>query len=213
MTPNLIHFIVGSSPSPLVIKCLDSWEILKQHNFEIRIWNDETIIPFITTWYPWTLEAIRNARNRAEAADISRFALVYHFGGYYIDWDIQLLDVEKFIELCESNPNGYLIQDPVNQTIAPEAFSATKEEPFLLSLLENITDIYKYGFRDSMTTPFYSGPFRMREVLYFNKMKTLQNIKRVKEVFLYDYSEIRLKPKRDIEVPMIHYWAHAWIKH
>jgi len=211
MVPKIIHIIVGPKANFLIKKCIYSWSVLNDVGFEIMIWDDNKILDFMKKHYAFTLGAIENARNHAEVADLARYAIVHYFGGYYFDWDIELLNKERFLYLCDSNPLGFLIQDPINQTLAPEAFSALPGEFFFNCLLDNIVDIFSNNFRDSMPTPHYSGPFRMREVFYFHKQRTRQSIKLVKEVFLYDYLEIRQMPPREVEVPMIHYWIHSWL--
>jgi hypothetical protein len=210
MTPQIIHQITGPRSNGLTQKCLDSWQILAYYDFEIKIWNDESLKIFIGQYYPFAQAAFINARNHGEAADIARYLIVYHFGGYYVDWDVQLIDLNKFFTIVEEYTNGFLIQDQFNQTIASEAFSASKQELFLLGLVENIVSIYENNFRDSMSTPHYSGPFRMRDYYYFTKKDSKQALIPVKDVFLYDYSEIRQMPPRNHSTAMIHYWIHSW---
>jgi mannosyltransferase OCH1-like enzyme len=210
MVPKIIHHIVGPDPSPLVDKCLRSWLRLKSHGYEIKIWNDFTIETFVEEKYPFVLAALQDARNYAEAADIARYAIIHYYGGYYVDWDIQLLDINKFFELSTLE-YGFLIQDPSNKTLASECFSSAPNEPYLLRLVENISYIFENGARDSMSTPEFSGPFRMREVYLFTRKDSRQKTIPVKEIFLYDYEEIRFLPARDDSIPMIHYWEHNWI--
>ncbi len=212
MVPKIIHRIVGPKPSPLVVQCITSWNVVKEHGYEINIWNDDLLKEFIAKEYPHILDAFISARNYGEAADIARYLIVYHFGGYYFDWDTELLSLNKFLELAEQNPHGFLVQDPVNQTLSPEAFSALPRERYLFNLLDNICYIHENGFRHSLQTIHYSGPYRMREVYYFTRKASLQNLIKPKDIFLYDYWEIRQKPFRDEEVAMIHYWEHGWMK-
>jgi mannosyltransferase OCH1-like enzyme len=212
MVPKIIHRIVGRKPSPLVTHCMNSWEIIKDYGFEIRIWNDALLEKFIAQEYPSVLSAFTTARNYGEASDIARYLIVYHFGGYYFDWDTELLNINKFLELPVQNPSGFLIQDPVNKTLAPDAFSAIAGEKFLYNLLENICYIHENGFRDSLKTIDYTGPYRMREVYYFTKKNSQQNLIKPKDILLYDYWEIRDQPFRDEEVAIIHYWEHGWMK-
>jgi hypothetical protein len=178
--------------------------------FTIRIWDDALLEEFIAREYPFALDAFLNARNHAEAADIARYLLVYHTGGYYMDWDVQLLNRAGFLQLADSAPYGFLLRDPLNMSIAAEAFSAQKGESYLLCLVKNIVDLYERNQRDSMATPQYSGPFRMRDVLQIQATK--QTIVPVKEVFAYDYAEIRNMPERPITQPLVHYWLHTWFE-
>jgi hypothetical protein len=49
----------------------------------------------------------------------------------------------------------------------------------------------------------------MRDTL--KKFSTKQSLIPVKEVFVYDYSEIRIMPDRESGQPLIHYWLHSWL--
>jgi mannosyltransferase OCH1-like enzyme len=209
MVPTILHQIVGPKADAVVKYCLASWQSLLGDEFDIVIWDDALLAAFITKEYPFALNAFLTARNHAEAADIARYLLVYHTGGYYMDWDVQLLDKKAFIDLIDRTPKGFLIIDPANGSIAAEAFSAARNETYLLRLVENIVGIYERNERGRYTTPFFSGPFRMQIVL--KEHTTGQSIIPVKEVFAYDYSEIREMPEREITQPMVHYWLHTWI--
>ena len=207
--PGILHQIVGPNTNELIDKCIASWKVLQPLGFTITIWNDESLEEFISTNYPFALEAFLDARNHAEASDIARYLLVHHTGGYYMDWDIELLHIDRFIELIQKTETGFLLQDPANLTLASEAFSAGRHEPYLLSLVKDIVDLYNRGQRDSMGTPQYSGPFRMRDSLLTSG--TRQSLVPIKEAFLYDYTEIRIKPEPPVQRPMIHYWLHTWL--
>jgi len=209
MTPKTLHHIVGPVINPIVKRCLDSWKDLKKHGFCIRVWNDQDIQRFISQHYPFALQAVLQARNHAEAADIARYLIVYHFGGYYFDWDIQLLDKDLFLKLAKEQKNGFLLRDAFDESIASEAFSAIKGELYLLRIVQEIVEAFQTGEREKMMTLKYSGPLRMRDVL--RRFNTNQQVLKVKEVFLYDYQEITKMPEREITVPMIHYWLHSWL--
>lgn len=209
MVPKIIHQIVGKQPSELVAKCVQSWQILQEQGIEFMRWDDTSLGKFIMHFYPMFYNSFNNARNHSEASDIARYLLVYHYGGHFIDWDIELLSPGKFIELDQTYPFGYLVQDPVNQSLASEAFSGTVGEQYLYNIVDNIAYIFENGYRDSLGMSEYSGPYRMREVYYSTKKNTKQIPVIIKDVFLYDYWEIREKPPRDREVAMLHYWEHA----
>jgi len=210
MLPKIIHHIVGPKKNKVVNRCLKSWQELTKSGFEIKIWTDESIEVFVKEHYHFALDAILNARNHAEAADIARYLIVFHYGGYYFDWDIQLLNMELFLNLNDKHLNGYILKDPKDGSLASEAFSAKRGELYLYALVEDIVKIYADGKRDDLNTLNYSGPFRMRDTLLRCRNST-QSILEVKDVFLYDYHEIKEMPERIEERPMIHYWLHSWL--
>lgn len=209
--PKIIHLIVGPKANALTDRCVYSWEVLKYYGYEIRIWNDDLLTPFLQEYYPFAVEAFTKARNHAEAADIARYLMIHAFGGYYMDWDIELLHVDVFQDLVSRCPYGYLVIDPINGSLASEAFAAKKQEPYLLSLTEDIVEIYNNGLRETLRTPDYSGPYRMRDSLQ-KHANSSQLLVPVKEIFVYDYSEIRQMPERELTSPLIHYWLHSWMR-
>lgn len=210
MVPKLIHQIKGLTPSPLVQRCLLSWEVLKENGFDIMYWNDHDLKYFIQTHYPFALNPFINARNHAEAADIARYLLVYHHGGYYVDWDIHLNNSQSFNDLASANRTGYLIVDPINGSFASEHFSANKKEKILMEIINDIVATYDRGERELMNTPQYSGPFRMKYSISKSENNILSIIK-VKDIFEYSYEEIRKADKFGVNAIMTHFWEHSWL--
>lgn len=209
-TPQIIHQIIGKKATPLILRCTESWKQMLEYGFEIKIWNDTTIEEFLSEVHPFAREAFVNARNHAEAADIARYLIVYTYGGYYVDWDIELLDCRGFLATSDSYENGYMLIDPPNKTLASEYFCSIPGDEYLLKLTEDIVDLYNNGSRETLFTPQYSGPYRMRDSLAKHS-KTGMALVPVKEVFAYDYSEIRNPPRGPIKQPLIHYWVHSWL--
>ncbi|MDN5285033.1 MAG: Mannosyltransferase [Mucilaginibacter sp.] len=210
MLPKLIHHIVGPKTNEIVDRCLESWQVLKSEEYQFMIWTDLSIADFLSKNYPHIYNAFINARNHGEAADIARYILVYHYGGHYIDWDIHLINPDEFLLLCQKNPFGYLLRDDKDGSLASECFGATKNESFLNSVIKDIISVYDSGLFREYHTLYYTGPFRLKEALENNQTK--QNILRVKDVFVYDYSEIKEMPEREFSQPMIHYWLHSWLE-
>lgn len=211
MLLKIIHHVVGMKTNEVVERCLDSWQVLAEENYEFMIWTDDTIEKFLTANYPFISPAFKSARNHAEAADIARYIIVYHHGGHYVDWDIQLINPYEFINLCNSNPRGYLLCDFKDQkSVASECFAAEKKEPYLMSVIKDIVKAHENNSFQNLHTLWYTGPFRMRDTL--QNCKTAQTILNVKDVFVYDYSEIREMPEREMVQPMIHYWMHSWVQ-
>ncbi|AIM35471.1 hypothetical protein KO02_01450 [Sphingobacterium sp. ML3W] len=209
MIPKILHQIVGKKSSDLVKECMESWRKLTNYGFEIKYWDDDKLLELIELRYPSVLNTFKSARNHAEAADIGRYIIVYNEGGYYCDWDINLNDKDQFLELVQQTPSGYLLLDPINNVPAAEHFSGTKNEPFLLSVINDIVETFNRGEQDLMFTPQYSGPYRMLNSLLRHK-NSLQDLLNVKEVFEYDYIEAKSAIEFQKSGIMTHYWEHSW---
>lgn len=210
MVNKIIHQIVGPRADKLINVCLHSWEVLVNYGFEIKTWNDDLIEEFISNLYPFAFPAILNAKNHAEKSDITRYLIIYHFGGYYMDWDIEMINSNRFLDICNKAPKGFLVIDPFNETLASECFSALSGEPYLLSLSQDIIELYNNDLQKYLPTPQYSGPYRMRDSLKRHRNSSQKFIE-VNDIFVYNYREIRERPKRKCNSPLIHYWLHSWL--
>ncbi|WP_288882427.1 glycosyltransferase family 32 protein [Pedobacter panaciterrae] len=210
MLPKKIHQIVGPNPSNVVVRCLQSWRKLEDLGYQIIYWDDDDLSKFILEEYPYAYESFRTARNHAEAADIARYLLVYHYGGYYVDWDIHLNNINLFLELAGREESGYLVIDPLNDTLASEHFAAPEKELYLLRIVDDIVDTFNRNERDLMNTPQYSGPYRMKYSLQKYRHSKQRKIP-VKEIFEYSYDEIRSQTTFMQNGIMIHFWEHSWL--
>ena len=88
MIPKIIHLCwLSGDPYPEKIqKCLASW---KKHlpDYEIMLWDTNR---FDVNSTAWTKEAFE-AHKYAFVADYIRFYAVYHYGGIYLDSDVEVL--------------------------------------------------------------------------------------------------------------------------
>lgn len=88
MIPKIIHLCwISNDPYPALIKhCLESWgRILPE--YKIVLWNAERVSKIKSVWVD---EAIKS-RKYAFAADFVRLYALYHFGGIYLDADVEVI--------------------------------------------------------------------------------------------------------------------------
>ncbi|MBV2228483.1 MAG: hypothetical protein KUL85_16625 [Sphingobacterium mizutaii] len=208
--PKIIHQIVGPGVNEFILRCLNSWKVLEKHGFAIERWDDSKIADFLYKFHRFSYDAFINARNHAEAGDIARYLIIHEYGGFYVDWDIELIDIEAFFSLNDNYRNGFMLIDPSNGTLASEFFCCIKSDPFLMGLSKDIAELYENGDREKFLTPQFSGPYRMRDS-FAKYPNTYMNPIPVKDAFAYDYSEIRNPPEGEITQAMIHYWLHSWV--
>ena len=86
--PKIIHYCwLSGDPIPANYqRCMDTWK--KQlPDYELVLWDTQR---FDINSTPWTKQAL-DVKLYACAADYIRLYAVYHFGGIYIDMDIEVL--------------------------------------------------------------------------------------------------------------------------
>lgn len=88
MIPQIIHLCwLSGDPYPEKIrKCIDSWKKVLP-DYEIMLW-DKQRFPLESS--DWVKEAYK-AKKYAFAADYIRFYSLYHYGGIYLDSDVEVL--------------------------------------------------------------------------------------------------------------------------
>lgn len=97
MIPKIIHYCwLSDEHYPfLVEKCIESWKLLLPE-YTFILWNKEQIDIYSNLW----LKQAYENRKYAFAADYIRFYALYHYGGIYLDADVEVL--KSFTPLLNS---------------------------------------------------------------------------------------------------------------
>lgn len=88
MIPKIIHYCwFGKGKYPAIVqKCIKSWHKFCP-NYEIKLWNEDNYHVFQNAY---TAEAYK-AKKWAFVSDFARLDIIYHYGGIYLDTDVELL--------------------------------------------------------------------------------------------------------------------------
>ena len=93
MIPKTIHlcWISGDPYPPKIKKCIDSWKDGKGggqlSDYSIVVWDYDKVM---SLGYKWISQAVK-AKKYAFASDCVRFYALYHYGGIYLDSDVEML--------------------------------------------------------------------------------------------------------------------------
>lgn len=129
MIPKIIHYF-WQSPGPMPQKlrrCVDSWSRFCP-DFEIRCWDGSSLGEDTPLWVRQALEC----RKYAFAADYMRYYALYHFGGIYMDTDVELIRpfghlLDAPYLLCHES-HGYQVESGVA--------AVEKGNPFIKAMLD-----------------------------------------------------------------------------
>jgi hypothetical protein len=228
----LIHQItLGNDVPEFNRQCLNSWRQLTGRDFEIVSWTDRRVSEYLENCP--VAEApmlVKMSRNYGEVSDILRMAIAYSYGGLYVDWDVLLVDAERFLGLVGAleSTSCVLIRDP--HTTAPEfscvydnsLFYIRKGNPLARDFLAEINE--NYAKEPLPITPYLTGPLALTSFLeshplYKNDCRMVDT----RDIYAFDYEDVigRTKDHRQRDVllndvtpggaPAIHFWTHAWV--
>lgn len=65
-----------------------SWESLREHGWEYKLWTDADIDAFVAKEYAWFIDQFRAYPRGVQRADCFRYFILHHQGGLYVDLDI-----------------------------------------------------------------------------------------------------------------------------
>lgn len=149
MIPKVIHYCwFGSSPkSDLIQMCIESWKKYCP-DYEIIEWNEEN---FDINSNAYVKEAYE-AKKWAFVSDYVRLWVIYHYGGIYLDTDVELL---KSMDSFRKDEAFFAFE---NDTYIATGlgFGAEQGHPVIKVLLDDYSNVHfrtESGFYDETPCP------------------------------------------------------------
>ena len=215
MIPKIIHLCwLSGDPYPRKIqKCLDSWDKYLK-DYEIVLWDTNR---FDLKSSIWVKQAFEN-RKYAFAADYIRFYALFHFGGIYLDSDVEVLkDFDDLLDL------PYFIGAEKAQTPEAAVIGAEKGCDWIKQCLDyynNRSFINENGEFDIRKLPEIMveqiKQLKPIRVLSLQESKDIRKMDMQREVL--EFNDAFFSPKvfdsREVEITpytyVIHHYQNSW---
>lgn len=159
--PKIIHQIWTTKKVP------EKWRVLQQGcrdmnpGYEYMLWTHDEIDTFIKTNYPWILETYNSYPYPMERLDAARYFILYHYGGVYIDMDMEC--ITPFDRILRNVTEASSDVDVVLAATAPVGVTSSfliskKNHPFLKRMTEGLSDANKWYLSPYWTVIVSTGP-------------------------------------------------------
>ena len=226
----LIHQIVlGKKVPRFNQECLSSWHRLKDRDFTIVTWTDRRVPEYLAQCPVETRMLYQTSRNYGEASDILRMAIAHSHGGLYVDWDVLLVNPERFLEVLGdvSSSSCTLIQDRLTKepnyssVYDNSLFYMRKGNPLALHFLSAMKQ--NYTMDPLPQTPYLTGPLALTAFLESHEeYKDACRLIDMVDIYAFDYEEVIRQTKDHMHrevlkghwspkgAPAIHFWMHTW---
>lgn len=215
MIPKIIHlcWLSGDPYPPKISRCLASWEKYLPE-YEVILWDTNR---FDLNSSIWVKQAF-DKKKYAFAADYIRFYALYHYGGIYLDSDVEVL--KSFDDLLDL---PYFLGAEKAQTPEAAIIGAEKECDWIKACLDYYQDrhfINEDGSLDIKTVPDIMikqiEQIKPIRVLSLEESLNIRNLNMENEVL--EFNDVFFSPKvfdsREVEITpytyAIHHYQNSW---
>jgi mannosyltransferase OCH1-like enzyme len=144
---------------PLVEKTLSV-----NKNCNHLFFTDEDIIRFIKTQFPEYLDTFISFKYKIQQIDFFRYLAVYHYGGIYLDIDVEINTPLTDLDLSKCYfPIEYKTEDG-GFSLGNYAFYSPKNHPFLKHIIDNIVN--KNVDNETIKNAYINSPDTDKEYTY-----------------------------------------------
>ncbi len=215
MIPKIIHlcWLSGDSYPPKIEKCLKSWKRYLP-DYEVCLWDTNR---FDLESSLWVKQAFEN-KKYAFAADYIRFYALYHFGGIYMDSDVEVIKpFDDFLNL------PYFIGAEKAGTPEAAIIGAEKGCDWIkqcLDYYDNRSFIKEDGSLDIRKLPEIMNEqiiqLKPIRVLSLDESKEIRTYDFSKEVLVFNdaYFSPKVFDSREVELTpytyAIHHYQNSW---
>lgn len=216
MIPKTIHYcwLSGDKYPPLIKKCINTWKE-QLPDYEFILWDTNRFNLEDNVWVKQAFET----KKYAFAADYIRLHAVYHYGGIYLDTDIEVL--KSFNNLLD---RPYMVGSEGLGIIEAGVFGAEKHSPWVKQCLDYYTGktfINNDGTYNTLTLP----RIMMGQISKVRTIKEIYPDKLTVEMQTQDTESLYMFPKdffcaknhgtgvieQTTNTYAIHHFAMSWI--
>ncbi len=194
--------------------------------WQYRFWTDEANRAFIAEHYPAFLPTYDAYSYNIQRADAVRYCLLHHYGGVYVDMDIECLQPldsliagRDFLVVLEPDEQGAWLG---KTSLASNAFMAARPgHPFLEAVIERLMQDPSPGLthRDVLAT---TGPLMLDAALaeYSGQDVTVlpSHVAFPYPVRTPELERLRIGDAEALKASLVdsgtyavHYWANSWV--
>lgn len=187
-------------------------------DYQHWIWTDSDNRDFIAAEYPWFLETYDSYNHHIERVDSVRYFLLAHFGGVYLDLDMEciqpitpLLNEDDVFLSMEAGPKVS------NRQISNAFMAARRQHPFFLGLINQLIEVKSADvtYTDLLNN---TGPPMLERFAIANRERFKFHVLRLDQVApagivsqIPKFEEMDLdRIRQDRLVYLIHHQTRSW---
>lgn len=176
MIPKVIHYCwFGRNEKPnSVLKCIASWKKYLP-DYKIIEWNEDNFQVNINLY----CQQAYNAKKWAFATDYVRLWIIYHYGGIYLDTDVEV--IRSWDDLLKHN--CFIGRQPGYQVNTGAGFGACKGHPLIKRMLDDYEDIP--FIKENGEMDLWTCPHRNSQWLFEQGLRKDDSYQEIEDAVIY----------------------------
>jgi mannosyltransferase OCH1-like enzyme len=179
-----------------------------QRNWTTILWTDATIRSFLKEHYGWFLPTFDSYPYDIQRVDSARYFILFHFGGVYLDLDVECRDDKDLTDLVramESMQKGSMfpLTDPIG--MSNDVMFASKGNAFFRQLIDRLPTKNRWYGLPYLTVLYSTGPM----FLSLEHLRTNQEVLALSPSL---YSKTNARFFRHLRGSTWHYWDASVVK-
>ncbi len=151
-------------------KFLKEWNncIRLNPGYNVTLWTDKDLEDFIHKNYPWFLSTYQSYAYPIERVDAARYFLMYHYGGIYLDMDVDCKAPfdEMFKNLSKMNHVDVITGAAQGGGMTNSFFANKARHPFLYLLIRLLISSNGWYLTPYFSVLLSTGPMFMTKIYY-----------------------------------------------
>jgi len=229
----IVHQTYSTAELPWIYKKIIDSNLKLNGDWTFKLWTDSELEDWILATEPSLYSLFTKCPLGVQRGDLARLLLIYHYGGLYIDLDIEILKpLNEILEIYLQNPDKLMIASEPSDQIkylynidfyACNAFMmSAPRNPLLAHAIDTIRGLYEiHGLSILERFNIFGGPLLTKLINEWDAPRIFTNI--IREDLVYPINDIKLKDipsySKDIKTLMtgnfptsalmVHYWIHG----
>ena len=204
--PKRLHlcWFGGGEMPKLVVDCINSWRT-KLPDYEIQRWGDDNLPDA-----PYVQNALKH-RKLANVANYMRFHALYHYGGIYLDTDIEV--VADFKPVLDNQLfAGWQKNGQINNAV----LGAQPRHPLVAEALRTMPELFDGTEKANLSSPSFMTALVFKHcgigTSSAHKLAVGDDVTIYPDEYFYPYWwEEKLTPEHITKKTIcVHHWLGAW---
>ena len=126
--------------------------------YNYTLWTDDAILRFLETYYPWFVPTFKSYPYKIQRIDSVRYFILYHYGGVYIDMDIECRKSFDYIIKNASSKADVILGATAPLGITNNFMMSKKGHSFFEFMTADLLNTNGWYYTPHWTVMMSSGP-------------------------------------------------------